>query len=69
VAFPVDDALRALADGDPVTAAGVEVLDDGAGLYARTIDGAPIVSHQAFWFAWSQFHPDSEVWTGMILVR
>jgi hypothetical protein len=69
VAFPVDAATRALAAGDVVATAGVEVLTDGAGLYAQTLDGQPIVSHQAFWFAWSQFHPNTDVWTGVVLDR
>jgi hypothetical protein len=25
-------------------------------------DGEPLAAHQAFWFAWSQFHPDTELW-------
>ena len=24
--------------------------------------GRPLVAHEAFWFAWSQFHPASAVW-------
>ena len=67
VAFPVDAATRALALGDPVAAAGVQVLTEGAGLYAQSLDGGPIVSHQAFWFAWSQFHPNTDVWTAVVI--
>lgn len=63
VAFPVEDAKRALDAGESVEAAGVRVTTDGAGLGAETLAGAPIATHQAFWFAWSQFHPQTEVWT------
>ena len=62
VAFPVDAARRALADGRDVAAAGVEVHTEGAGLRARTSGGDDVASHQAFWFAWSQFHPDTLLW-------
>ncbi len=63
VAFPADDARAALASGDDVEASGVELVDDGGGL--RAVDattGDPISSHESFWFAWSQFHPTTELW-------
>ena len=63
VAFQADDARAALASGDDVEAAGVELVDDGGGL--RAVDattGDPISSHESFWFAWSQFHPTTELW-------
>ncbi len=62
VAFPADAARVALAAGDDVVAAGVELFDDGGGLRARTGDGAELAAHEAFWFAWSQFHPDTNLW-------
>jgi hypothetical protein len=62
VDFPTDAVKAALADGKTVTAAGVEVYTDGAGLRTRTADGFELASHQAFWFAWSQFHPDTIFW-------
>jgi len=62
VAFPADAARVALAAGDDVVAAGVELFNDGGGLRARTGDGAEIAAHEAFWFAWSQFHPDTDLW-------
>ena len=61
VAFPVDAARAALAAGRPVAVGDVAVTSDGAGLVA-TVAGVPVASHQAFWFAWSQFHPDTELW-------
>ena len=65
IAFPVGDATRTLAAGESVEALGVRVITDGAGLAAETLDGHPITTHQAFWFAWSQFHPETGVWTGI----
>jgi hypothetical protein len=62
VAFPVDAARSALESGRLVTAHGVVVLADGSGLRA-TINGEPAPTHQAFWFAWAQFNPGSELWS------
>ena len=62
VAFPAAAARDALAAGDEVAAAGVELFDDGGGLRARTVDGSELAAHEAFWFAWSQFHPDTALW-------
>ncbi len=62
IAFAVDDARTALADGKMVRARGVTLTADGGGLRAM-VDGAEIPAHQAFWFAWAQFHPGTEVWT------
>jgi hypothetical protein len=63
VAFPAGDARAALASGEEVEAAGVELVGDGGGL--RAVDaatGESIASHESFWFAWSQFHPSTELW-------
>jgi hypothetical protein len=62
VAFPVAEALSALEEGERVTIAGVEVRPDGDGLRATATDGSALATHQAFWFAWSQFHPRTELW-------
>jgi hypothetical protein len=35
---------------------------DAGGIKAVDADGVDLGSHQAFWFAWSQFHPDTELW-------
>jgi hypothetical protein len=61
MAFSAEAALVALDEGRIVSLAGIEVRTDGAGLTAWE-DGEMVVSHQAFWFAWSQFHPDTVVW-------
>jgi len=65
LAFPAAEAARAIAAGKDVELAGVVILSDGAGLIAQFTDGTPATSHQAFWFAWSQFHPDTLVWTSL----
>ena len=62
LAFPAEATRLALESGEPVSLAGVEVVLDGGGIRARLDDGSDISSHQAFWFAWSQFHPDTLVW-------
>jgi len=65
VAFPSDQAVEAIAAGQDVVEAGVRLLADGDGL--RAVDantGDPIAAHESFWFAWSQFHPDTELWLG-----
>ena len=61
VAFPVSATLDTLTAGGAVAAHGVEVVLDGGGLRARGGDG-DLETHQAFWFAWSQFHPDTLLW-------
>ncbi len=63
IAFDATQAASALNRGDPVEAQGVELFADGGGLRARTTEGDELAAHQAFWFAWSQFHPDTIVWT------
>ena len=63
VAFPVTLARATLDAGGEVNLAGVRVLTDGGGLRVEAEDGTELVSHQSFWFAWSQFQQDTLVWT------
>lgn len=63
LAFPSEQARAALSDGKRVELRGVELLADGGGLRARAEDGRELPAHEAFWFAWSQFHPETERWT------
>lgn len=61
VAFPVNSIRTALGSNDEVEFEGVIVrLADGIRVYSP--DGDELVTHQAFWFAWSQFHPGTIVW-------
>jgi len=46
--------------GASVTLGGVTVTSDGAGFTATSeTTGDALAAHQAFWFAWSQFHTDT----------
>ena len=62
LAFHSQTARFALLDGQTVSADGVELQLIGGGLQAFSTDGEPISTHEAFWFAWSQFHPDTALW-------
>ena len=62
IAFEVSAVEAALDAGETVEFGGVRVFRSG-GLRAELADGTPVVSHQAFWFAWSQFH-DTLLWPG-----
>ena len=63
LAFPVADARAELDAGRPVNALGVTVVPDASGVRATREDGGEVVGHEAFWFAWSQFNPDTLLWT------
>jgi len=62
VAFPVAAARAALDSGEEVSLAGVRLVADGSGVRAELVDGGEVGGHQAFWFAWSQFRPDTVLW-------
>ncbi|SEB09443.1 DUF3179 domain-containing (seleno)protein [Rubrimonas cliftonensis] len=62
VAFQRSAAMAALTRGEEVTLEGVRLVLDAGGLRAVAMDGDELGSHQAFWFAWSQFHPGSTLW-------
>ncbi len=62
IAFPVAQARNELEAGRPVRLLGIMLATDGSGVRATREDGTGVVGHQAFWFAWSQFHPDTLVW-------
>ncbi len=64
VAFPRQTALSEIDSGGEVIAGGVRLIKDGDGLRAVAVsDGSEIPAHQAFWFAWSQFWPDTLLWS------
>ncbi|MEP3199705.1 MAG: DUF3179 domain-containing (seleno)protein [Lentilitoribacter sp.] len=64
IAFQRSNAVAALASGKEITFGDVSLVLSGSGVKAVGKDGADIGSHQAFWFAWSQFHPETELWVG-----
>ncbi|WP_421983810.1 DUF3179 domain-containing (seleno)protein [Roseibium sp.] len=64
VAFQRSKAMAALQKGDEITFENVRLELDAGGIRAVDADGSDLGSHQAFWFAWSQFHPGTELWPG-----
>ncbi len=62
IAFPVGQARSRLDAGGAVELLGISVQPDGSGIRAERADGIEAVGHQAFWFAWSQFYPETVVW-------
>jgi hypothetical protein len=63
VAFPLEQARVELDAGGTVRIGEIEAFLDGGGLRARVVDGDELPAHRAFWFAWSQFHPDTALWS------
>ncbi len=61
VAFPTEAVRSAMVDGDTAEFEGITIERDGGGFVA-VVDGTEVATHQAFWFAWSQFHPDTLLW-------
>ncbi|MDD9910024.1 MAG: DUF3179 domain-containing (seleno)protein [Ahrensia sp.] len=64
IAFQRSKALVALKAGNEIAVEGVKLELDAGGIKAVGTDGADLGSHQAFWFAWSQFYPGTQLWTG-----
>lgn len=65
LAFPVAVIEPLTADGGSVSFGGVTVTSDGAGFSVTSEEtGDPLASHQAFWFAWSQFHTNTLLFSG-----
>ena len=62
VAFHVQSAHAALKRGEVVAFENVRLVLDGGGVRAVDVDGHDLGGHQAFWFAWSQCHPETELW-------
>jgi hypothetical protein len=63
VAFPVDSIRTVIETEGELHFAGVVVTADGGGFRVFDEAGDELPSHQAFWFAWSQFNPGTAVWT------
>ena len=64
VAFQRSKAMAALQQGGDVQFENVRLELDAAGIRAVDTDGTDLGSHQAFWFAWSQFYPGTALWQG-----
>ena len=64
VAFQRSAAMVALQRGAKISVENVRLVLDAGGIKAVDADGSDLGSHQAFWFAWSQFHPDTVLWQG-----
>ena len=62
VAFQRSKAFVALRDGEEIAYENVRLELDAGGIRAVDADGSDLGSHQAFWFAWSQFHPGTALW-------
>ena len=62
VAFPRAQAFAALQKSEAVRFETVQLVQDAGGIRAISAAGGDLGSHQAFWFAWSQFHPDTVLW-------
>jgi hypothetical protein len=62
IAFPVGASRAILDAGGNVELMGIRLVPDGSGVRAQTVAGDPVVGHEAFWFAWSQFNPETVVW-------
>lgn len=63
VAFQRRAAILALQRGEQITFENVRLELAAGGVKAVNSDGRDIGSHQAFWFAWSQFYPGTALWT------
>jgi len=64
VAFQRSKAIVALKRGAKISVENVRLELDAGGIKAVGLDGSNVGSHQAFWFAWSQFHPTTALWKG-----
>ncbi|AKS44818.1 Protein of unknown function [Octadecabacter temperatus] len=62
VAFQRSTAMVALQNGQTIAFENVHLELDAGGIRAVGDQGEDVGSHQAFWFAWSQFHPETELW-------
>ncbi len=62
VAFQRSTALLALREGAEIRYENVRLELSAGGIKAVGTDDADLGSHEAFWFAWSQFHPETELW-------
>ncbi len=62
MAFQRSKAMAALTKGQKIAVENVRLALDAGGVKAVDADGSDLGSHQAFWFAWSQFYPGTALW-------
>ncbi|MEM9430911.1 MAG: DUF3179 domain-containing (seleno)protein [Pseudomonadota bacterium] len=63
IAFQRSKAFAALKSGAEIVFEDVRLELDAGGIRAKGPGGSDLGSHEAFWFAWSQFHPGTALWT------
>jgi hypothetical protein len=63
VVFNVAAAQAALGLGQIVEKSGVTLRASSGGFIAIDAEDTERAAHQAFWFAWSQFYPETDLWT------
>ncbi len=62
IAFQRSKAIAALKQGQDIAFENVRLELNAGGVGAVDAKGTDLDSHQAFWFAWSQFHPQTALW-------
>jgi len=62
VAFQKSAAVAALLRGDAVEHGAIRLELTGGGVKAIGATGEDVGGHEAFWFAWSQFYPETKLW-------
>ncbi len=63
VAFQRSAAMIALKWGEQIEFENIRLVLEAGGIRAVDAAGSDLGSHQAFWFAWSQFHPGTALWS------
>jgi len=62
IAFQRSKAMSSLLNGDDISVGDIILQLEGGGIKASNEAGDELGSHEAFWFAWSQFYPQTELW-------
>ena len=62
IAFHVASLIKVLDAGEKVEVQNIEIVLTAGGVKAINQEGKDLGTHQAFWFAWSQFHPETLLW-------
>ena len=62
LAFHLPSVIAALSAEEVVKVGDVQVVLEAGGVRAVDGEGTDLGTHQAFWFAWSQFHPETQLW-------